>query len=105
MLKGRAAGTLEPVKPEALLGPCWHYVGSFFALGRLFLALGRLLRVCKAFFTYVRLFFRVLGRSGSDFGLSRDDFEGAETLFFNVLSRAQACDAKTLRMCRNHNFS
>ena len=81
MLKGRAAGTLEPVKPEALLGPCWHYVGSFFALGRLFLALGRHLRVCWAFFTHVRLFFRVLGGAGSDFQASGDNLEGPKLLF------------------------
>ena len=81
MLKGRAAGTLEPVKPEALLGPCWHYVGSFFALGRLFLALGRHLHVCWAFFTHVRLFFRVLGGAGSDFQASGDNLEGPKLLF------------------------
>ena len=34
MLRGRSAGNLVPVKPEALLGPCWYYVGTFFALGR-----------------------------------------------------------------------
>ena len=44
-----------------MLGPCWHYVGSFFALGRLFLALGRHLHVCWAFFTHVRPFFGVTG--------------------------------------------
>ena len=68
--------------------PCWHYVGTFFALGRLFLALGRLLRVCWAFFAHVGRFFRVLGRSRSGFGASRDNFGGSETSFFDVLSRA-----------------
>ena len=72
------------------MGPCWHYVGSFFALGRLFLALGRPLRVCKAFFTHVRLFFRVLGRSGSDFPASGDNLEGPKLLFsvFCLASRS-----------------
>ena len=55
----------------AKLGPCWGHVGSFFALGRLFFALGRLVSVCWAFFAHVGRFFRVLGRSGSDFGASR----------------------------------
>ena len=63
------------------MGPCWHYVGSFFALGRLFLALGRHLRVCWAFFTHVRLFFRVLGGAGSDFQASGDNLEGPKLLF------------------------
>ena len=88
MLKGRAAGTLEPVKPEALLGPCWHYVGSFFALGRLCLALGRHLHVRWAFFTHVRLFFRVLGGAGSDFQASGDNLEGPK-LFFSMFCRAR----------------
>ena len=46
-----------------MLGACGHYVGSFFALECLFIVLGRLLRVCSAFFW-------TLGRSGLDFGWS-----------------------------------
>ena len=67
---------------------CWHYVGSFFALGRLFLALGRLVRVCTAFFTHVRLFFRVLGRSGSDFRASGGNLEGPKLFFRCFVVRA-----------------
>ena len=70
------------------VGPMLHYVGTFFVLGRLFLALGRLVRVCKAFFTHVRLFFRVLGRSGSDFRASGGNLEGPK-LFFSVFCRAR----------------
>ena len=81
MLKGRAAGTLEPVKPEALLGPCWHYVGSFFALGRFFSLWNASRTFVGRFFTHVRLFFRVLGGSGSDVWASRDNFEGPKLLF------------------------
>ena len=55
--------------------PSWAklgHVGTFFALGRLFSALGRLLRVCWAFFTHVVRFCRVLGRSRIDFGVFCD---------------------------------
>ena len=82
-----------------MLGLCWHYVGSFFALGRLFFALGRLLRVLWAFFAHVDLFFRVSGRSGSGFGASRAFCGWSETLFFDVVSRTQASNAQQLRMC------
>ena len=44
-----------------MLGPCKHYVGAFFGLGRLFVALGRLLRVCWAFFAHVGCFFFAFG--------------------------------------------
>ena len=105
MLKGRAAGTLEPVKPEALLGPCWHYVGSFFALGRLFFTLERLSHVCWAFFYSRSTFFSRFGwlRVGC-LGI-QGQFRGSETTFFGVLSSAQVCNAKKLRMCKNHSFS
>ena len=46
MLKGRAAGTLDPVKPEALLGPCWHIFRSRASFFRSWPSLGRLLVVC-----------------------------------------------------------
>ena len=62
-----------------MLGPCWHYVGTFFALVRLVFALGRLLRACSTFFAHVVRFFRVSGRSGSGLGASKDDFGGSET--------------------------
>ena len=39
------------------MGPCWHYVGSFFALGRLFFTLERLSHVCWAFFYSRSTFF------------------------------------------------
>ena len=32
-------------------------------------------------------------------------FRGSETNFFGVLSSAQVCNAKKLRMCKNHSFS
>ena len=92
---GEVRRKLKPVKPEALLGPCWHYVGSFFALGRLFLALGRHLRVCWAFFTHVRLFFRVLGGAGSDFQASGGNLEGLKLLF------SMSCRARRSAMRKN----
>ena len=84
-----------------MLGLCW----LIFALGRLFFDLGRLLGVCWMFLAHVVRFFDVSGRSGSDFGASRDDIGGSEPSFFDVLSCAHACNAKKLRMCKNHSFS
>ena len=84
---------------------CWGHVGSFFALGRLFFDLGRLLGVCWMLLAHVVRFFDVSGRSGSDFGASSDDFGRSETSFFEFLSRGHACKAKKLRMCKNHSFS
>ena len=86
------------------MGPCWHYVGSFFALGRFFSLWNASRTFVGRFFSHVRLFFRVLGGSGSDVWASRDHFEGPTT-FFGVLSSAQVCNAKKLRMCKNHSFS
>ena len=34
MLKRRSVGNLIEFRPGPCLGLCWHYVGSFFALGR-----------------------------------------------------------------------
>ena len=87
------------------MGPCWHYVGSFFALGRLFLALGRHLRVCWAFFTHVRLFFRVLGGAGSDFQASGDNLEGPKLLFLVFCCLRMSSNAEKWHMCKNHSFS
>ena len=89
---------------RTLLGPCWHYVGSFFALGRLFFALGRLLRVWWACFPHVRLFFSRFGWLRVGFSGLRGEFGGSETVFFGVLSCAQVRDAKKLRTCENHSF-
>ena len=87
------------------MGPCWHYVGSFFALGRLFFTLERLSHVCWAFFYSRSTFFSRFGwlRVGC-LGI-QGQFRGSETTFFGVLSSAQVCNAKKLRMCKNHSFS
>ena len=85
--------------------PSWDYVGTFSVLGRVFFAFACFLTPCWAFVAHAGRFLAVLGRSGSDFGASRDKFEGSETSFFEVLSRAQACNANKLRMCKNHSFS
>ena len=55
-----------------MLGPCWHYVGSFFALGSLFACLARLLTASSALSARLGLFCCVLERSGIDFGGFRD---------------------------------
>ena len=86
MLRGGEGNSVSRSK-NLMLGPCWHYVGTFFVLGRLFCVLGCLLRVCSAFFTHVRLFFRVSGRSGSDLGTSKGILEGPK-LLFSVLCHA-----------------
>ena len=82
------------------MGPCWHYVGSFFALGRLFFTLERLSHVCWAFFYSRSTFFSRFGwlRVGC-LGI-QGQFRGSETTFFGVLSSAQVCNAKKLRMCK-----
>ena len=64
------------------------YVGTFGRYVGCFFALGRRLAPCWAFVAHVGRFFYVLGCSGSDFGPSKDNFEGSETSFFEVLSRA-----------------
>ena len=76
-----------------MLGPCWGHVGSFFALGRLFFALGRLLRVWWAFFPHVRLFFSRFGWLRVGFSGILGQFRESETTFFGILSSAQLCKA------------
>ena len=57
MLKGGPECFQIEVRP----GPCWGYVGSFFALGRLFFALGHILNhfllILNAFWSLVLPFF------------------------------------------------
>ena len=55
--------------------PSWDYVGTFSVLGRLFFALACFLTPCWAFVAHAGRFLAVLGRSGSDFGLSKTNFE------------------------------
>ena len=52
----------------AMLEPCWRYVGSFFALGRLFFAFGRFWDISLAFSGRHGRFFYTLACSGVDFG-------------------------------------
>ena len=59
--------------PEIL--PSWDYVGTFSVLGRVFFAFACFLTPCWAFVAHAGRFLAVLGRSGSDFGLSRANFE------------------------------
>ena len=58
------------------------------------------------FFTHVRLFFRVLGGSGSDVWASRDNFEGPKLLFLvfcrprrSAMRKNCACAKKFLCFC------
>ena len=50
-----------------MLGPCWGHVGSFFALGRHFFALGRFLGTFRALLRHLGRFKGVLERPGLDF--------------------------------------
>ena len=104
MLRG-GEGISGSRSKNLMLGLCWGHVGSFFALGRLFFTLERLSRVCGAFFYSRSTFFSRFGwlRVGC-LGI-QGQFRGSETTFFGVLSSAQVCNAKKLRMCKNHSFS
>ena len=88
-----------------MLGLCWGHVGSFFALGRLFFALERPPRVCWPFFYSCSTFFSRFGWLRVGCLAIQGQFRGSETTFFGVLSSAQVCNAKKLRMCKNHSFS
>ncbi len=57
-----------------MLGPSWHYVGTFFALGRLFFTLAWFLNASCTFLAHVGRFFRAWGRCGLDFGGSGQGF-------------------------------
>ena len=70
-----------------MLGPCWHYVGTFFALGRFFSRLGRLCAILGRFWLFLVVFFAfwsvsgwILERSGTLWG----GFGGPKALFFEV---------------------
>ena len=56
------------------MASCWDHVGTFFALGRLFFALGRFLCTFWALLAHLGRFFRFFGRSGLDFAGSRAGF-------------------------------
>ena len=64
---------------------CWGHVGTMlahFSLLGVFFSLWNASRTFVGrFFTHGRLFFRVLGGSGSDVWASRDNFEGPKLLF------------------------
>ena len=89
---------------ELQIPPRWDHVGTFFAPGRLFFALGHLLGVCWAFFAHVGRFFRALGRSGLDFGWSGAGFRAFKTEFVEDFWRSQARTTEMLFMQQNHSF-
>ena len=85
----------------AMLALCW----LIFRSRAYFFTLERLSHVCWAFFYSRSTFFSRFGwlRVGC-LGI-QGQFRGSETTFFGVLSSAQVCNAKKLRMCKNHSFS
>ena len=87
-----------------MLGPCWHYVGSFFALGHLFFSLERLSHVGWAFFYSRSTFFLRFGwlRVGC-LGI-QGQFRGSEITFLGVLSSAQVCNAKKIAHVQKPQF-
>ena len=77
-----------------------------------FSLLGFFLSLWNASRTFVGRFFYSRSTFFSRFGWLRvgclgiqGQFRGSETTFFGVLSSAQVCNAKKLRMCKNHSFS
>ena len=97
-------GGAKGAKLEAKILPCWQYVGTFFALGRLFFDLGWILSALCTFLAYVGRFFRALGRSGLDFGWSEAGFGAFKTTFDDVFGHSQARITEMLLMQQNHNF-
>ena len=70
-------------KMEPRTDVCWAHVGTFFALGSLFFALGRFLSASCTFETRVGRFLRACGRCGLDFGWSGQGFGAFPTTFVN----------------------
>ena len=99
-LLGEATGIQHGGRNSA----CWGHVGTFFALGRLFFALGWFLNVFCTFLAHVGRFFRTLGRPGLDFGSSGPGFRAFKTTFDDVFWRSHARVAEMLIMQQNHNF-
>ena len=88
-----------------MLALCWRYVGSFFALGRF---LGAFYASCCAFcrsWLFFFTFWTILGSIFEGLGGVGEGFEGSKRIFFDAFLCARACNAKKLRMCKNHSFS
>ena len=60
----------------SMLALCWHYVGTFFVLGRFLCTFWALL-------AHLGRFFRFFGRSGLDFAGSRAGFGAFKPTFFD----------------------
>ena len=86
------------------MASCRHYVGTCFALGRLFFVLGWILSASCTFLAHVGRFFRASGRSGLDFGWSEAGFGTFKTTFDDVFGHSQARITKMLLMQRNDSF-
>ena len=81
MLKGGARSSEIRVQTSGMLGQVGTMLAYFSVLG-VFVSLWNASRTFVGrFFTHGRLFFRVLGGSGSDVWASRDNFEGPKLLF------------------------
>ena len=93
-------------------GPCWHYVGSFFALGRL---LGHFLLVLGAFSSLHGFLIAFRDAPGSILeapGVSRRPpgrvLEAPRpyfSTFFRARELASACASQNLRMCKKPVFT
>ena len=86
------------------MASCWHYAGSFFALGRLFFALGWFSSASCTFLAHVGRFFRALDRSGLDFGWSEAGFGAFRNTFEDVFEHSRARITEMLLMQQNHSF-
>ena len=95
---------VRPSRIEVKTWQCWGHVGTFFALGRLFFALGWILNASCTFLAHVGCFCRASGRSGLDFGWSEAGFGTFQTTFDDVFGHSQARVTEMLLMQQNHNF-
>ena len=97
-------GGAERRSRQAKILACWGHVGTFFALGRLFFALGWFLSASCTFLARVGRFFRALDRSGLDFGWSEASFGALKATFEDVFGPSQARITEMLLMQQNHSF-
>ena len=84
-----------------MLALCWLIFRSWALLGRILRFVLRFLSLLVVFFT----FWTVLGSILEGLEGVGEGFEGSKRLFFDVFLCARACNAKKLRMCKNHCFS
>ena len=99
-LLGEAPESQDPVGNFS----SWVHVGTFFALERLFFAVGWFLSASCTFLAHVGRFFRAWGRCWLDFGWSGQGFGRFKTTFVDDFWRYQTRITEILFMQQNHSF-